>query len=355
MRTPLLTFTLGLGMLVGWCGAPERAWAAGEMEGPGFRARLPAAFRAAGSTDSDGHGERTYRRRLDEGELVLVATCTECDSLTEAKLEMEVGAALDAVAGLSDLSEGEAQRQATRVEGADDAYEVIVSGAKGSIRTLVARRGLHLVTLTLRAPAGAEPEANEAWDAARGSLTVVDVGSPLGTVLIGTLAALVLLTLGLTLRQRANRRSTGVILPPPRPTATPGADPSEPPVADLPVGAPVMRVGGGSLSRPDDGLPTFTAAAKASGIDAEAALRPPEAAHPKPAPPRPPNLAPQAPRVALPPMSAPVAGPAGTTPASAPRTVPRAEAQRHEPAAPAAAPAAAEAAPAPKRFTITRF
>lgn len=387
MRTLLLTCGLGLGILAGSWGTGARAWAAGDLEGRGFRARLPVAFRPSGSNDAGGYSERAYRRRLDEGELSLVATCTECNSLAEAKLEMEAGAALDAVAGLSELAGGEVQRDATRVEGAEDAYEVIVSGAKGSIRTVVARRGLQLVTLTLRAPAGAEPEANEAWDAARGSLQVEDAGSPLGALLIGAVVALVLLTLGLTLRQRALRRSGTLVFSTPRPMAAADVQAQEPPVADLPAGAPLMRVQGGSLSRADDGLPTFTPEAKACGVDPQEALRAPESVHPKPAAPRPPNLAPPVPRLArgaaAPPPSVPAAAPAATPtapptmsgpgvtagkprffpsaaptsggPPSAPRTVPRADAPLGEPAAP---PAGAEAAPAPaapKRFTITRF
>lgn len=373
MRGLLYAATALLGMTVGTALGAPGAWAGGEIEGDGFRAKSPLGFREVDARDEDGVSVRTLRRGLDQGELLLTLSCTQCDDERTAKMELDLGKAAEALVGMIELAGGEPQHKAAQVNGAQEAFEVFVAGSKGSLRTLVARRGRQVLSVELRAPQGAEEEADQAWNAVLGSLTAEDPALSGGVLLLVTLGLLVLITLLLRARQRARRAAQAQALArlPQRSEFTPFESSAPPeryvpaPTAPAPAAAPSATRPGCGFSRADDGLPTFTAQAKSSGsvptdpLALPAVNRPPASGAVRTAPARPPNLKPQPPKLPRRPAPTQEAGvellraevPSG--PPSPPDSAPPASPVQSPPASDAP-PSDAEAVPR-KRFTITRF
>lgn len=257
------------------------AHAAGEVEGSGFAIRAPVGFKpVSGGEQADD--ARSFTRRTERGEFALEVTSVEHDDLDHARLEMKAGEALDALAGLFELSGGEVERLPAAVRGAEEAYQVVVAGENGSQRMVAARRGTLIVAATLRAPAGAEGDAQAAWDTVLTSLEVRSPGGLLGPVLLGLLGALAAVAAALTLRRRSARAAFAP--PPPAPgqepvlgfrslEAEPAPAPSVGEHLPLPQTPALTRLRGGGFSRADDGLPVFSAEEKARGLEPDSALK----------------------------------------------------------------------------------
>ncbi len=312
-------FTL---LAAAWAAAPH-AHAAGTVEGRGFAAHPPAGFRPVGVLDQEQTCERRFARRVDQGVLELTLASQEKSSLAAAQAELSAGAEQAAAAGAPGPASLGAARQAAQVDGADEAYQVTVTSAMGTLRTLVARRDAVLVTAELRSPRGADEAANEAWDSVLTSLTLESPDGLLAPVLFGLLGALVALALVLTLLRRAQRAALAPVRAGSFEPGSLGRTPLEAGTAwadggsatssavealareetPIPVAPAVYRLKGGGFSRADDGLAVFSAAQKAQGPVPEEALRlpePPRRPAAKPATPaRAPATAPPPPKVTV--------------------------------------------------------
>lgn len=299
-RCGWLVGALGLLLLGG------TAWAGGEeLNGYGFRARVPAGFRVDSRDEQAGGCVLTLRRSLPEhGELVLVLTSHEQEEAALARTEQQLGRTADVAVAESEVEGAEARVTDAHVPGAEEGYEMIAQGEGGSRRILSARLGGLLVGVTLDAGPGAEEEAEEAWRLATGSLRVDAQSGMAGTFVLWALGALIVVAVLVTLVKRAGR------VPPIPARRAPEPAPPAPPLPRDPApsgtAAAHARPRGAGFSRPDDGLPTFTAAAKAGGVTPDEALellRPaPEGTPPRPLPAptlpsRAPNLTPRAPVV----------------------------------------------------------
>ncbi len=309
MRRVLAQASLVLALLGLLAFGARIASAAGgnDVEGHGFGARLPAGFRPAASQDEGAGSQRSFRRRVDSGDLRL--TFSSCEQADEAfaELEMRLGAALDSLAGLSEREQAETAMSEVRVAGAQKAHQSVARGTDGSERTLMARVNRIIVTVTLAAPADADAEAAEAWQGVLQTLRVDDSSGSFVTVLLVILAGLALLSVGLRLAHGGAARSHA-------PQGPGGPSPAQ---ADLSPSAPLEtyhprpmpsrtialpRGVGAGFSRPDDGLAVFDAGTKGKD-NAELTLKLPEvrrrAPAAPPAPVRVPNLRPPTPAIRI--------------------------------------------------------
>ena len=246
-----------LGMLA-W-GSRSASAAGSSVEGRGFDAQLPAGFRPAGSHDEGAGSQRSFRRRVDSGDLRLTfSSCEQADQAFRA-LEMQLGA--------SELEQGEAPASEVRVSGAQKAHQTVVRGTEGSQRTLMARADRIIVTVTLAAPAEADVEAAEAWNSILATLRIQDSSGSILTVLLVILGALALLSVGLRLAHGGTQRPHA----PPRADGF-GAELAQSPSIEAYHPSPmpsqasaIPRGAGAGFSRPDDGLAVFLAGAKNKG------------------------------------------------------------------------------------------
>jgi len=287
-------------------GAGPAAAAGNEVEGRGFGARFPTGFKATTSSDEDDSSVRGFRRRVDGGSLELTFSSFEQNDCA-AKLEMELGAALDGLAGKIEFGDGEATTNQVRVTGATDAHEVAVIASSGSQRTLRARLDNLIVVVELTSPASAEAEATEAWNLVLTSLKVEEPSNSTLVVLLGSLGGLLLV--GLLLHFGRARK-------PPQAPESVEVDPlakysseksaSAPVEAYQPTRLPdevaaIPRTAGAGFSRADDGMPVFTAETKQTGaaelLKLHEVPRRPHATAAPAAPTRAPNLRPPTPAI----------------------------------------------------------
>jgi hypothetical protein len=319
MRRVLYAVLAGVAVL-----APARsALAAGEqIEGRGFRARAPAGFRLTDSVDEKHASRRAYARPLASGgELILVLSSRELANENLGRTEMATGRMVDLIPAPKPTV------TPAQVEGAEDAFEVDMRNEQHTVRSLVARQDAIVVTLSITAPAGAHEDVEEAWKLATSSLRLVHPGAGIGTMVVWLLCGLVVLAVLVTVAKKRRRQPSRVVpssapvaaapvarnLPrdpfAPDPLAAPGAEvapatpaaapepfpisAAEPAPSPDPMEAAVTGGRGGGFSRAEDGLPIFTAAQKAAGINLDAPRRRPEtrrtpvAAKPAPAKPAP--------------------------------------------------------------------
>jgi hypothetical protein len=280
---PLLTASL---LVAGSVAAPTSARAAdAEVEGLGFRLRLPDGFRPASSRREDDFEEQSFRRRLDgDGTLTLTIAGRVDESELESEMEMELARSFDRVEGLLALAGAEAETHPARVTGAGEAHETRVTGEDGRQHVLTARRGTLTVTVTLDGPLD-DDHFDAAWNRVLASLELVEPGTSATVWILVALGLLAAAAVGLTLR----RRSLASLAPP---TEAPhgrferrhaGFAPAEEPAPfeprALPASAPVGRGPGGGLSRADDGLPVYADGEKRRGLDAPRAPQSPSRRH----------------------------------------------------------------------------
>ena len=240
-----------------------------EVEGFGFRGRTPGGWRADGSEDEVDSSVRTFHLDVPgAGGLELnFASHTQNDAEL-AKTAMQISRGLDLVEAKMEVPDAEPRVTEARVSGADEAYEVVAVGFESTWRNLFARKGKLFVAVTLSAPAGAEEQAEEAWQLATSSLRVEEPSLHFGTIVLWLLGFLVLVAVLVTL---AKRRPRGAALPRAVPAPAPRPEAFHPvPAPEIPAHeAAPARPRGAGYSRADDGLPVFTPELKAAVADGD--------------------------------------------------------------------------------------
>lgn len=269
VRLPFRAVLLAFACLL----APSAASAASaegtEVEGYGFTFRLPSGFKPAGSSDESAGCERSYRRRVDDGEMRITVASSTQSGAAEAELETQLGARLDGLELAMDDPSGTSTTEVVSVTGASEAQQVVFLSETRSERRVTARRGSLLVTASLACPAEADMEASVIWGSLLASLRVDEPGGGLVRLLPYLVGLIALAGLGLRLLRRgavppaAPQRSADGFTPQ---FAAPATSPAYEP-APMPTHAPpVARESLGGYSRAADGMPLFDASAKARGV-----------------------------------------------------------------------------------------
>jgi hypothetical protein len=258
-----------------------------ELEGLGFRARPPLGFRVAGREDGAHGSRRTCRKIVPEGELVLTYLSEEQSDTQVARTEMAVGRMVEPLPTVAGRPPVRPQVQPASVDGAEDAFEVVLRDPERIERALSARQGAIVVHMTLSAPVAAEAEADDVWRAAMGSLRLEWPGAGVGTVVVWILVALIILAVLVTIVKRSGRKAGPLPRPPffhvaaPAsqdahvPASTPPAVPREPAAPEFPGTTADPRPAGPGFSRAEDGLPVFSPEEKAAGVSIDTVRRRP--------------------------------------------------------------------------------
>lgn len=151
-----------------------------EVDGEGYRLRLPAGFALQAQAERATGAERTYTAQVEGGRLTLTLTSSEAQALDGA------------LPGESPLA----------VRGAQEAFASVTAGPAGTERRLRARLEQHVLVASLTAPVAGERAALEAWSSLQASLRLEHEGFSWVTIVPWAVAALGLLALGLRLSHR---------------------------------------------------------------------------------------------------------------------------------------------------------
>lgn len=166
-----------------WAG-PARA-DEGELQGEGYRLKLPAGFRLTAQAERAHGVERTYQAEVEGGRLTLTLSSSEADS----------------------LDAGATGEVALAVRGAQEAFTAVSVGPAGTERRLRARLDEQVLVMSLTAPVAGERLAMEAWADLQASLRMEAAGRGWVALLPWAVVALGLLALGLHLSHRGAQGS----------------------------------------------------------------------------------------------------------------------------------------------------